>query len=118
MVEREEVIAEIRKNAGRSIAFSWNIYDDNALEMRAWKSFIIGRVELLDKVACVMMTCRDMLKDDPVLLRRNIVDEINGALPTAFLVAPYFPFDFIKLESKVHKSMIEPYYACGYAWWV
>lgn len=52
-----------------------------------------------------------MLKDDPVLLRRSIVDEINGALPTAFLVAPYFPFDLIKIESKVHKSVIEPYYA-------
>lgn len=45
-----------------------------------------------------MMTGRDMLKDDPVLLRRNGVDEINGALPTAFVVSPYFPLDFVKIE--------------------
>lgn len=59
--------------------------------MRAWKSSISGRAELLDKVACVMMVCRDVFKDDPVLLCRNVVDEINGALPLAFLNAACFP---------------------------
>lgn len=66
--------------------------------MRAWKSSIGERAELLDKVACVMMTSRDVFKDDPVFLGRwNQQCTPHGV--SLFLLI------FIKIENKVHKSM-------------